>query len=298
MADAAGRRGLGRGLSALLDEEAAVAAIDPAGGAPAGREAPIELLRRNPDQPRRRFDPTELEELAASIRERGVLQPILVRPAPSAPGELQIVAGERRWRAAQQAGLHTVPVLVRDLQDGEVAEISVIENVQRADLDPLEEAEGYRALIERFGRTQDAVSRTVGKSRSHIANSLRLLNLPEPVRDHLAAGRLSAGHARAIAAGADPVRLAKTVIDQNLSVRQAEDLAREAQARPKAKRAVRGKGAPKDADTRALEQDLSEILGLSVLIHDRRGRGEMRISYASLEQLDEICRRLSNPVSD
>ncbi len=298
MVEPGGRRGLGRGLSALLDEAPAAAFEAPGGDGALTREVSIELLRRNPDQPRRRFDEIELQELADSIGERGVLQPILVRPAPGAPGEFQIVAGERRWRAAQRAGLHAVPVLVRELDDGEVAEIGIIENVQRADLNPLEEAMGYRTLVDRFGRTQDAVAKTVGKSRSHVANALRLLALPDGVRDHLASGRLSAGHARAIATAPEPDRLAQAIVDGDLSVRQAETLARNAQARPtanKAARARKGQAAgPKDADTQALEQDLSEILGLAVEIADRHGRGEIRIRYASLEQLDDVCRRLSS----
>jgi len=304
----AGRRGLGRGLSALLGEAPPEQAQ--AGQAPAGKPVPstdaaptnavaIELLRRNPDQPRRSFDEAELEELSASIREHGVLQAILVRPAPGAKGEYQIVAGERRWRAAQRANHAAVPVLIRELTDGEVAEISIVENVQRADLNPLEEAMGYKALLERFGRTQETVAKTVGKSRSHVANALRLLNLPDSVREHISAGRLSAGHARAIATSPDAEGLAKTIIEADLSVRQAEVLARDAQAPARAARA-KDKPAPKprpgakDADIHALEQDLSEILGLKVEIADRGGKGEIRLSYASLDALDDICRRLSS----
>lgn len=289
------RRGLGRGLSALLGEASQAAGEGVATSAGVDvRQVPVELLRRNPDQPRRHFGEAELEELTESVRERGVLQPILVRPAPGAPGEFQIVAGERRWRAAQRAGLHTAPVLVRPLDDAEVAEIAVIENVQRADLNPLEEAAGYRTLMERFGRTQDAVSKTVGKSRSHVANALRLLQLPSTVRDHLEAGRLTAGHARAIAAAPDPERLARTIVQDGLTVRQAEALARKAQAStvpepaPQPRRA-RGK----DADTEALEQDLTEILGMAVQIVDRGGQGELRLRYTSLEQLDGLCQKLS-----
>ena len=289
------RRGLGRGMSALLSEmtPGESAPRDAEGGS---QQIPIELLQRNPDQPRRRFGEAELEELTNSVRERGVLQPILVRPAAAAPGEYQIVAGERRWRAAQRAGLHMIPVLVRPLDDAEVAEIAVIENVQRADLSPLEEAQGYKALIERFGRTQEAISKTVGKSRSHVANALRLLNLPTAVREHLEAGRLSAGHARAIAAVPDPERLAKTIVDGDLTVRQAESLARRSQepsVKPAVPRQPARSPADKDADTRALEQDLSEVLGLSVEIIDRNGAGEVRVRYTSLEQLDGLCQRLS-----
>jgi ParB family chromosome partitioning protein len=264
-----------------------------------GQLIAIELLRRNPDQPRRYFDETELEELAESIRARGVLQPILVRPAPGAPGEFQIVAGERRWRAAQKANLHAVPAIVKQLDDVEVAEIGIIENIQRADLNPLEEALGYKALIDRFNRTQDAVAKVVGKSRTHVTNSLRLLALPESVREHLATGRLSAGHAKAIAAAPDPGRLAKIIVEDQLSVRQAEDMARRATDKPAAKKRASssGRSGSKTADTQALEQDLSDILGLTVEIQDRDGVGEVRIRYGTLEQLDDICRRLST-VSD
>ncbi len=292
----AGRRGLGRGLSALLGE------VDPPGeaqvspeGTHVSQQAPIELLRRNPDQPRRMFGEAELAELTESVRERGVLQPILVRPAPGAVGEFQIVAGERRWRAAQRAGLHVVPILVRPLDDAEVAEIGIIENVQRTDLNALEEAQGYRLLLERFGRTQEAIAKTVGKSRSHVANALRLLNLPAVVREHLEAGRLTAGHARAIAAAPDPERLARIIVDGDLSVRQAEALSRKVdEAAPEpAKPRSHLKARAKDADTQALEQDLSEALGLKVEIADRGGVGEVRVRYATLEQLDGLCQRLS-----
>jgi ParB family chromosome partitioning protein len=261
-----------------------------------GQEIAIELIRRNPDQPRKHFDETELEELADSIRQRGVLQPILVRPAPGAPGEYQIVAGERRWRAAQRASLHTVPAIVRTLDDSEVAEISIIENVQRADLNPLEEALGYKTLIDRFNRTQDAVAKVVGKSRSHVANSLRLLALPDPVRDHLVSGRLSAGHARAIATAPDPSLLAQAIVKDGLSVRQAEGLARRSLDKPAQKTRpspVKPTGR-KDSDTHALEQDLADILGLAVDIIDHDGAGEIRIGYTTLEQLDDICRRLTS----
>ena len=284
------RRGLGRGLSALLGE----ADTDNAGDAAAlaVRGTPIELIRRNPDQPRRDFDEDELEDLANSIRERGVLQPILVRPAPGEPGQFQIVAGERRWRAAQRAGLREIPVVVREFDDLETLEIAIIENVQRTDLNPIEEAMGYRVLIDRFGRTQEEVSKTVGKSRSHVANAMRLLGLPDSVQLDLRAGRLSAGHARALAAAPDPAALAQQVVDQGLNVREAEALARRASAPQKAPAAPRGAPA-KDADTRALEDDLGESLGLTVEILDRGGAGELRIQYASLEQLDDLCRRLT-----
>jgi ParB family chromosome partitioning protein len=293
----AGRRGLGRGLSALLGE--ADPALVPADGAVvaedrAPHEVSIELLRRNPDQPRRYFDEADLEELAASIREKGILQPILVRPAPGAQGEFQIVAGERRWRAAQRAGLHNVPILVREFDDLDVLEIGIIENVQRADLNPLEEANGYKVLIERFGRTQDVVALTVGKSRSHVANMLRLLNLPDAVREHLAEGRLSIGHARAIASAPDPAALAESIVKHGLSVRQAEQMARKATDRPTrgAQRPAKARDAD-DTDILAIENDLAEALGLAVRLVYRDGKGEMRIGYESLEQLDDLCDRLT-----
>jgi ParB family chromosome partitioning protein len=291
-----GRRGLGRGLSALLGETAA-AAVDPAVEAPAGAPGsanliPIELLRRNPDQPRKVFSEADIDDLAASIREKGVIQPLLVRPAPGIAGEYEIVAGERRWRAAQRAGLRELPVVVRQLADGEVLEIAIIENVQRVDLNPIEEALGYRTLMERFGRTQEAVAEVVGKSRPHVANALRLLGLPEVVQGYVLQGQLSAGHARAIASAGDPVALARQVIDGSLSVRDTEALARQVSA--KGGKAPRSVGAPrgKDADTLALESDLTESLGLTVEILDRQGAGEVRVKYTSLEQLDEVIRRL------
>jgi len=284
---AEGRRGLGRGLSALLDEVEAPATEGARAGA---SELPIEAIKPNPEQPRRRFDETELEELAQSIRDKGVLQPILVRPAVFA-GEYQIVAGERRWRAAQRAGIRTIPALVRSLSDAEALELAIVENVQRADLSPIEEAEGYRALIDNFGRTQAQVADTVGKSRVHVTNALRLLQLPPEVQALVREGRLSAGHARSLVGAPDAARLAEQVVERGLSVRAAEALAR---ARP---RVVSGQGARpragKDADTIALETDLSDALGLAVEIRDAGGHGEVRLRYATLEQLDDICRRLS-----
>jgi len=292
---AEGRRGLGRGLSALLGETEAQMVEGVAAPARAAQETPIELIVRNPDQPRRQFGEADLVELADSIREKGVLLPILVRPAPGLPGQFQIVAGERRWRAAQRVGLKTLPVIVRELDDLAVLEIAIIENVQRADLNAIEEALGYKALIERFGRTQDAVAQTVGKSRSHVANVLRLLGLPQEVQDLLASGQLSAGHARAIASTKDPLRLAQQIVAEGLSVRAAEALARKTAEGSSPKPVVKGqaRGAVKDADTRALESDLSEVLGLEVEIMDRGGEGEVRLHYATLDQLDDLCRRLT-----
>ncbi|HEV2533020.1 ParB/RepB/Spo0J family partition protein [Phenylobacterium sp.] len=287
------RRGLGRGLSALLGEaeegaEGAAASVAAGEGA---RELPIELIHRNPDQPRTQFAEAELEELAGSIREKGVLQPILVRPWAAKPGEYQIVAGERRWRAAQRAGLTAVPALVRELGDNQAFEIAIVENVQRTDLNPLEEAKAYAALMGRMQYTQDETARVVGKSRSHVANTLRLATLPPSVQAHLMAGRLTAGHARAIATAPDPEALAELIVSKGLSVREAEALAKGAADRPK--KASGPRRAPKDADTHALEADLEDALGMAVEVTDRGGAGELKIKYATLEQLDEICRRLT-----
>jgi ParB family transcriptional regulator, chromosome partitioning protein len=284
---AEGRRGLGRGLSALLDE---VEAPAESGARTAGlTELAIETIKPNPHQPRRHFDDAEIESLAASIREKGILQPILVRPSMFA-GEYQIVAGERRWRAAQRTGVRTLPAIVRSLSDQEVLEIAIVENVQRADLTPIEEAEGYKALIDRFGRTQAEVADTVGKSRVHVTNAIRLLQLPPAVLDMVRDGRLSAGHARSLIGAPDAEALAEEAAGRGLTVRQTEALARGA--------AIRRHGAPrgaqpgKDADTLALEAGLAEVLGMEVDIIDRGGSGELRVRYASLEQLDDLCRRL------
>jgi ParB family chromosome partitioning protein len=278
-------------LSALLDE--VDAASTPEGRRAAGvLDVPIELVRPNPEQPRRAFGPEELAELASSIRERGVLQPILVRPMPGHEKAYQIIAGERRWRAAQQAGLRAIPALVRDLADQEVMEVALIENVQRADLNALEEARGYDAMAKRFQRTPDAIAKVVGKSRSHVANTLRLMRLPGAVQAHLEQGRLTAGHARALLEVGDSVALADRVVRLGLSVRQTEALARGAKRAGSASRVA--KSAPvKDADTRSLEADLEEVLGLTVEIRHRGGPGEVRIAYGTLEQLDDLCRRLS-----
>lgn len=285
------RRGLGRGLSALLGEAEEGQAVSGAPAGEGGRELPIELIHRNPEQPRIQFTEEDLEELAASIRAKGVLQPILVRPSRQQPGEYQIVAGERRWRAAQRAGLRTVPALVRELGDNEAFEIAIIENVQRADLNPVEEANAYAALMGKMGYSQEETARAVGKSRSHVANTLRLATLPPSVKEHLMAGRLTAGHARAIATAENPAALAEVIVAKGLSVRESEALARARTDRPKKASGPRAK--PKDADTHALEADLEEALGMAVEVNDRGGAGELTIRYATLEQLDEICRRLT-----
>ena len=264
--------------------------------APAGvRMAPIESLKPNPDQPRKTFDQTELTELAESIRDKGVLQPILVRPQPNQDGVWQIVAGERRWRASQLARLSQVPVIVREMDDIAVFEVAIIENVQRADLNPLEEADAYRLLMERFGRTQDAVAGVVGKSRSHVANTLRLLQLPEEVLWYVRHGKLSAGHARALITAPNPAALAEQIVNEGLNVRQAEALARRAAEGPKPGKSKPRSGAGGSeggADIAALEQDLTDALGLQVQLSDRGGKGELTLRYATLEQLDDLCRRL------
>lgn len=288
-------RGLGRGLSALLsdggDDKAKLERLRGL------RQIPIERLHPGPVQPRRQFDQQALEELAASIREKGVLQPILVRRHPSRADDYEIVAGERRWRAAQLAKQHDVPVVVRELEDGEALEIAIIENVQREDLNPIEEAEGYRRLIGEYGHTQDQVARMVGKSRAHIANTTRLLGLPDSVRGMVSGGELSAGHARAVLTAEDPAGLAKRIADEGLTVRDAERLAKQATevSTPKPSAgAGDGPGASsEDADTQALERQLSERLGLSVQIRHRGDKGEVTIRFRTLEQFDEILNRLS-----
>lgn len=295
------RRGLGRGLSALMAD----VGLSSAGGAAESdatsrrpdAQVSIDLISPNPRQPRRRFAEEALAELAESVRRRGVLQPIIVRPTPA--GGFEIVAGERRWRAAQIAGLHSVPVVVRDLDDVATLEVAIIENVQRADLNAIEEAEGYAQLIERFGHTQEQVAEALARSRSHIANMLRLLKLPEAVQDHVREGRLTAGHARAIATMKNPKVAADEIIGKALSVRQTEAMARD-EASGMTRRPHRagdsGNRAPeKDADTRALETDLSAHLRMAVSItHEPGGsRGRLTVTYTTFEQLDDLCRALS-----
>lgn len=262
----------------------ATAAAD---GGPRG--LPIDLVQRNPGQPRKHFDEGDLTDLASSIKTHGVLQPILVRPI--AGGKYEIVAGERRWRAAQRAGLHTIPAVIRDLDEVEVVEIAIVENVQRTDLNPIEEAQGFQALIDRFGRTQQEIADAVGKSRPHIANMLRLLALPEELQEMVRDGRLSAGHARAILTAPDPRGLAQRAISEGLNVREVERLAQQAKDERHGPRVTPGTPA-KDADTVALERSLAEALGLTVAIADKNGAGELKISYRTLEQLDDLVRRL------
>lgn len=289
------KHGLGRGLSALMDDYPETPTSDAVDLSDA-RTAPIDLIVPNPFQPRRHFDTTAIAELADSIRVNGLLQPILVRPrsADDDGAQYEIVAGERRWRAAQKAGLHDVPIVVRALEDSAALELAILENVQRRDLSPLEEAAGYRRLIDDFGHTQEAVAKAVGKSRSHIANLLRLLGLPEAVRKLLDEAALSMGHARALIGAEDPAGLAARVVRDGLTVRQTERLAGE-EARPTSGKSSGGApsaGADKDAETRALEKDLGQILGLEVSLDHSGERGTLTIRYTTLEQLDDVCRRL------
>ncbi len=278
------KKRLGRGLAALIGEDASEESV--VQDVRSLRHMPIDLLKASPNNPRKNFAEADLDDLAKSIREKGLLQPIVVRPVSN--GEYEIVAGERRWRAAQRAGIHDVPVLVRDLSDGEALEIALIENIQRADLNPLEEGRAYSLLLEQFSYTQQQLADSLGKSRSHIANTLRLLNLPEAVRAQIEEGKLTAGHARALVATDSPAELAAQIIKLGLSVREAETLAREAAAPRKAKPKPE-----KDADTRALEKLVSEAIGLKLEItHKGDGSGTMLITYKTLDQLEDVCRRL------
>ena len=288
------RRGLGRGLSALMaDVDTLPKPESDASARKAETFVAIERIAPNPDQPRRTFTEDALEELARSIREKGIIQPLILRKNPRDPSGFEIVAGERRWRAAQRAQLHEVPAIVRDLDDTEVLEIAIIENIQRADLNAVEEARGYRQLMDRFGHTQEQLAEALGKSRSHIANMLRLLNLPDAVMNYLVAGELSAGHARALLTAEDPAGLAAMVVKRGLSVRETEKLAR-TEGREKSPSKPRA-ATEKDADTVLLEKDLKAALGMSVSIDHTQGgeSGTLTIRYKDLEQLDEVCRRLS-----
>ncbi|MGI2035996.1 ParB/RepB/Spo0J family partition protein [Rhizobium panacihumi] len=289
MSDDISKRRLGRGLAALIGE---MDQTTPVGEAPkavsADRLVPIEHISRNPRNPRRYFDENDLQDLSSSIRQHGIVQPVVVRTVGE---KFEIIAGERRWRAAQLAGLVEIPVIVRDVDDRTALEIAIVENVQRADLNPLEEALGYELLVAEHGYTQNDLGDIIGKSRSHVANSLRLLKLPTPVREMLAAGDLSAGHARALVSTSDPAGLARTIVTKGMSVRDAERLAQndiKAQTQP----ASMPKMDQKDSDTLALERTLSDSLGLDVTINHRGSGGQVRISYKTLDQLEEICRLL------
>lgn len=283
-----GRPGLGRGLSALMDDLAREEPVAP-GAAPSQglRMLPVGVIAPHPGQPRRRFDESALDELAQSIAARGVIQPIVVRPHGKG---FQIVAGERRWRAAQRARLHEVPVIIRDFDEAETLEIALVENIQRQDLNAIEEAQAYQRLIADYGHTQDALARIVHKSRSHVANLMRLLELPDIVQAHVVEGRLTMGHARALIGAADPEALAQQVIARGLSVRETEQLARA--ARPGAAAGIARKAGP-DPDITALETQLADLLGLSVRIgHGPKG-GTITLHYSTLDQLDMVCQRLS-----
>mgnify|MGYP001281154585 CR=1 FL=1 len=287
MAMAEERSRLGRGLAALIgDVGDESAAIERARGQ---KRVPIEFLKPSAKNPRKQFDSEELDNLSASIREKGTLQPILVRPVCGKKDQYEIVAGERRWRAAQRAGVHDVPVTLLEINDKEALEIAIVENVQRSDLNPLEEAAGYENLIEQFHYNQNDLAKVVGKSRSHIANTIRLLKLPSSVKKYLSEGKLTAGHARALLTHDNPEKMAKAIVEGGMNVRDVEALTPE-RSSTKAKSAK--SKASKTADVRALERKLTDHLGLSVAINNRGSRGDIKIKYKTLEQLDAICRKL------
>ncbi len=284
-----GRSRLGRGLAALIGDAPNINI----GSLPSKnvQKAPIEFLRPNPQNPRTYFSENELEELTASIRERGILQPIIVRQVPNIADAFEIIAGERRWRAAQRAGLHDVPVLLVDADDRQSLEFAIIENVQRSDLNALEEALGYERLISHFSYTQADLGRVVGKSRSHVANSLRLLHLPQSIKDKLHSGLLSAGHARALLTLPNMEQVAEEIINKGLSVRDVEKM-----SQPAAEKipVIVTTERPKDADTRALEKALSDVTGLVVSIAHKKSGGSITVKYKTLEELDSLCRRLQH----
>ena len=288
MADERSR--LGRGLAALIGEVAAETSVERPRGQ---RRVPTGSLQPNVRNPRRVFSNTELDELVASLRERGIIQPIVARPVRGSLDHYEIIAGERRWRAAQRAGLHEVPVVIIEATDDEALQLAIIENVQRANLNPLEEAEGYRSLIRDFSHSQEDVARLVGKSRSYIANTLRLQTLPDRVKEHIHSGRLDAGHARALIGHHDAARLADEIVSRGLNVRQVEAMAREAGGKSaKANGRKSDASAEKNANLVALEKRISDSLGLVVSVDDRGRGGVLTIRYRSLDQLDEVLRRL------
>jgi ParB family chromosome partitioning protein len=294
----AGRQNLGRGLAALFGDDAAAATKS--GEPDKARSAnmvPIEFLRPGRFQPRHNFDADQIQALVDSVREKGILQPILVRRVNGEADAYEIVAGERRWRAAQLAQLHEVPVTIRELEDRDALEIALVENIQRENLNAMEEAEGYRRLMDEFKHTQEDLARAVGKSRSHVANMMRLLSLPNAVREMVEQGELSAGHARALIGVGNAETIAKEVIKQGLNVRQTEKLISAGKPGAKPAPAPKPPEPPKDANTLALERDLSNLLGLKVSISFRGGAGELVIHYQTLDQLDDVLRRLKKPVS-
>jgi ParB family chromosome partitioning protein len=292
MAEEQGRSRLGRGLAALIgDVGEEIGALERARGQ---RRVPVEFLRPSARNPRRMFVEENLEELTASVRERGILQPIIVRPIVGMLDAYEIIAGERRWRAAQRAGLHDVPVILVEADDREALEIAIVENVQRTDLNAIEEAAGYERLIAEFNYTQNDLARVIGKSRSHVANTLRLSKLPESVRQMVSEGAVSAGHARALLSVSEPELMARKIVDEGLSVRDIERIVQD-ESRGESKGITVKPRPDKDPDTRAVEKALEEALGLSVSIsHRANGGGEMKISYKTLEQLDALCRRLKD----
>lgn len=285
------KKRLGRGLAALIGEMDRPAPESVSAELRADGRVPIELVSPNPRNPRRNFTESDLVDLSQSIREHGVVQPVVVRPS-SEQGRYEIIAGERRWRAAQRAGLIEIPVIVRDVNDRTALELAIIENVQRADLNAVEEASGYQQLIDEHGYTQADLGQVIGKSRSHVANTLRLLKLPDAIRDMIVDGALSAGHARTLVTVEDPIWLAKRIVDEGLSVRQAEAMAQSPHKAKPRHEAMAGGQSEKDPDTRALEKLLTDVSGLQVTINHREKGGEVRIHYKTLEQLDELCRRL------
>ena len=295
MSEDAGKKKLGRGLSALLGDDVA-ADYTELDKIRTSKEVPVEQLHPSPYQPRQLWDQEALESLADSIAEKGILQPILVRRDPSGNGTFEIIAGERRWRAAQIAQLHEVPVIIKDLSDADSMEIAIIENIQREDLSPIEEGRGYRRLIDEYGYKQDQLAQQLGKSRSHIANTMRLLSLPDHVQELVNTGELSAGAGRAILMSNNPIALARKVLIEGLSVRQIEKLV----SKKTSIRASSASRSTKDQDTLALEGDLSAAIGMKVSIsHQKTGAGQITISYEHLDQLDDICRRLTrNKVND
>src|SRR5438132_4182127 len=284
-----GRSRLGRGLAALMGDVSAEATTTTPERARSQRRVPIEYLRPNPRNPRRNFPEAELDELAAAIKERGIIQPVVVRSVRGAKDAYEIIAGERRWRAAQRAALHEIPIVPLEASDSEALELAIIENVQRSDLNPLEEAAGYQALASEYAHSHEDIAKTVGKSRTHVTNTLRLLKLPEPVKAYIHAGKLTAGAARMLVGAPDPEEMAREIVDGGLNVRQVEALAKE---RASSSRSATKNRAVKNADTIALERRVSDALGLSVAIDQRGEGGVLRIHYRSLDQLDDVLRRL------
>jgi ParB family chromosome partitioning protein len=288
MADDPSRSRLGRGLAALIGDMGSESTVIERAKAQPKTRLPIEFLRANPRNPRKDFASADLDDLTASVREKGIVQPILVRPVAGAANSFEIIAGERRWRAAQRAGLHEVPVVVLDVDDKEALELAIIENVQRADLNPLEEAIGYQQLIDEYGYAQAALADVIGKSRPHVANTLRLLKLPDAVKSYLRDGKLTAGHARALLTADDPEAAARRIVEDGMTVRDTEALGRKTRSG-----GMTVKRVEKDADIRAAERAISDAIGLAVTINHKRGGGAVTVRYKTLEQFDEIQKRLT-----